>query len=274
MSEKPDQKMTRKELKAPDEFQKLGAQAMPFMVTHQKTIVMAIVGVVLIAGVFAVVNHISAKSREEAINEYAATLKVLQRPVNANPPAPKPAVEGEPTPPAEDPPFKTETEKDEAVIKALTAFRAKAKGSEAAANAALPLGQALLRVGKPAEALVAFDDYLKGSDPSDPLRPTALEGKGYANEEKKDFDQALAAFDQLARENKSDFMKGMGLYHRGRVLLLQGKSAEGAKQLVEVPNMAPNTAAARLAADRIALLASQGVAIPVATTPAPAKDGG
>jgi len=100
------------------------------------------------------------------------------------------------------------------------------------------------------------------------------EGKGYALEEKKEFDQALAAFDQLAKENKSDFMKGMGLYHRGRVLLLQGKKEEGVKELVEVPNMAPNTAAARLAADRIALLAAEGVAIPQAKTPLPTKDGG
>ncbi len=244
------------------------------MVAHQKTIVMVIAGAVLVAGIFAVVNHFSAKSQEAAINEYAAALKVLQRPVNANPPAPKTPAEGEATPPPEDPPFKTDAEKDEAVIKALTEFRAKSSGSRAAAGAGLPLGQALLRVGKPVEALAAFDDYLKGSDPTDPLRPTALEGRGYALEEKKDFDQALGAFDQLARENKSDFMKGMGLYHRGRVLLLQGKIEEGAKQLVEVPNMAPNTAAARLAADRIALLASLGTKIPTATTPAPSKDGG
>lgn len=273
MSEKSEQKMTRKELKAPDEFQKLGAQAMPLMVKHQQTIVIAIAGAVVIAGVFALINHFSAKSQEAAVNDYAAALKVLQRPVNPNPPAPKEPAEGDAPAEPEEPPFKTEADKDAAVIKALTDFRSKAAGSRASANAALPLGQALLRQGKPAEALTAFDDYLKGSDPADPLRPTALEGKGYALEEKKEFDQALAAFDQLARENKSDFMKGMGLYHRGRVLLLQGKADEGARQLVEVPNMAPNTAAARLASDRIALLASQGVAIPTATTPAP-KDGG
>ncbi len=272
MSDKPE-KMSRKELKAPDEFQKLGAQAMPFLESHQKLIVTAIIGAVVLASVVAIASHFMARSQAAATNEYATTLKVLQRPVNPNPVATKPA-EGEEPADVEEPPFKSELEKDEAVVKALTEFRARSSGSKAAANAALPLGQALLRLGKPAEALTAFDDYLKGSDPTDPLRPTALEGRGYALEEKKELDQALAAFDQLAKENSSDFMKGMGLYHRGRVLLLQGKSAEGAKQLVEVPNMAPNTAAARLAADRIALLASQGVAIPTATTPSPSKDGG
>ena len=161
MSDKPEHKMTQKELKAPDEFQKLGAQAVPFLESHQKTIVMGIGALVLIAAVFAVVNHLNSNSQLTATNDYAATLKVLQRPVNANPPAPKEPVEGETPAPPEDPPFKSEAEKDEAVIKALTEFRAKAAGSPAAASAALPLGQALLRVGKPAEALTAFDDYLK-----------------------------------------------------------------------------------------------------------------
>ena len=273
MSEKSESKMTRKELKAPDEFQKLGAQAMPFLVQHQQLIVFGIAGLVVIAGVIAMVNHFSNKSHAAAINDYATTLQVLQRPVNANPPPAAAPAEGVPAPIPEDPPFKSEEEKDQAVIKALTEFRAKAAGSPAAASSALPLAQALLRQGKAAEALAAFDDYLKASDPADPLRPTALEGRGYALEEKKEFDQALAAFDQLARENKTDFMKGMGLYHRGRVLLLQGKSEEGARQLVDVSSLAPNTAAARMASDRIALLASQGVKIPQAAA-APAQDGG
>lgn len=268
MSDKPEHKMTRKELKAPDEFQKIGAQAMPFMVAHQKTIVGGIVAIVGVAGIIGLVNELGSKSQDSARNDFAATLKVLQRPVNANPTPAK--AEGD----TSEPPFKSEAEKDEAVIKALTEFRAKARGTRSAANAALPLGQALLRQGKPQEALDALDEYLKISDSSDPLRPSALEGRGYALEAKKDYDQALAAFDQLAHENKSDFMKGMGLYHRGRVLLLQGKAEEGAKQLVEVPNMAPNTAAARLSADRIALLATTGMTIPTPITPPPSKDGG
>jgi tetratricopeptide (TPR) repeat protein len=271
MTDKQEHKMSRKELKAPDEFQKLGAQAMPFMVTHQKTIVGAVVALVAIGGIVALVSHFGAKDQQTATNDFASTLKVLKRPVNANPTPPK---EGAEDASADEAPFKTEAEKDEAVVKALTDFRSKAKGTRAAANAALPLGQALLRQDKAPEALEAFEEYLKSSDPTDPLRPTALEGKGYAYEQKKEYDQALAAFDQLAKENKSDFMKGMGLYHRGRVLLLQGKSEEGAKQLVEVPNVAPATAAARLATDRVALLVSQGVKVPQATPPAPAQDGG
>ena len=95
MADKPEHKMSRKELKAPDEFQKLGQQAMPFMVTHQKTIFFAIVGAVAIGGVVAVVNHFNTKEQEAARNDFAATLKVLQRPVNPNP---KAVAEGETAP--------------------------------------------------------------------------------------------------------------------------------------------------------------------------------
>ena len=38
------EKMTRKELKAPDEFQKIGAQAVPLLVQHQKTLVIGTTG--------------------------------------------------------------------------------------------------------------------------------------------------------------------------------------------------------------------------------------
>ena len=48
----------------------------------------------------------------------------------------------------------------------------------------------------------------------------ALEGQGYAHEGKGELDQALAAYERLERENKSDFLAGMGLYHKGRILTL------------------------------------------------------
>ena len=57
-------------------------------------------------------------------------------------------------------------------------------------------------------------------------------------------------------------MKGMGLYHRARILLLQGKTEEDVKQLQEIESAAPGSSAARLAVERVGVLASQGVKIP------------
>jgi tetratricopeptide (TPR) repeat protein len=248
------EKLTRKELKAPDEFQKIGAQAVPFLVLHQRNVVLGITGLVVVGGVVAMANYFGDRKEQAAKQDLGAALKTVEREVKAGDTT-------EPVP-GQDAPYKSETEKVQAEIKALNDFRTNHAGTRAAANAGLALGDAYLKAGQGAEALAAFDDYLKNGDSTDPLRPAALEGKGYAYEAQKDYPKALDAFDQLARETKTDFMKGMGLYHRGRILLAQGKTDDGAKALVEVPSLAPNSAAARLAQERISTLAAQGVHIP------------
>ncbi|MBX7096610.1 MAG: tetratricopeptide repeat protein [Myxococcaceae bacterium] len=246
------EKLSRKELKAPDEFQKLGAQAVPWLEHNGPKVAMGVAVAVVGFGVMATINYMGSRGQHTAQGELGSALKVLGRDVNAN------AVsDGGP-----DAPFKTEAEREAALIDSLNKLRGANKGNTVAASAALPLGQALLRQGKADEALPLFDEYLSSAAPADPLRSAALEGKGYAFESKKDYEKALAAFEQLSRENKTDFMKGMGLYHRARVLLEQGKTDEGARQLSEISNAAPGSAAARLAAERIALLTSQGVKVP------------
>lgn len=250
----------QKELKQPDEFQKLGQEAVPFLEKNGKQVAMGLGAVLAVGLVIAIAASMSGRGEEQAGREFGAALRVLERPVNANP--------GE-TKAGEEPPFKTEAEKDEALVKALTDFRSKHSGRKAAASAALPLAQALLRQGKADQASPLIDEFLSKSDANDPLRPAAYEARGYALEAQKKYDEALAAFDTLAKENKTDFLKGMGQYHRARVLILKGDTAGAAKTLSEIEAVAPNTAAARLAKERMTVLASQGVEIPKAA-PAPA----
>jgi tetratricopeptide (TPR) repeat protein len=243
----------QKELRKPDELQKLGAEAMPFLEKHGRQVVMSVGGVLVVGLVIAIGVTMSGRGEAEASRDFGAALKVLERTVNATSTEVKPG---------EEPPFKTEAEKDEAIVKALADFRAKHSGSKASVSAALPLGQAYLRQGKPDQALPLVDEYLAKSDSSDPLRPAAFEARGYALEAQKKYDDALGAFDLLAKENKTDFMKGMGLYHRARMLLIKGDTAAAAKTLSEIENAAPNSAAARLAKDRITTLVAQGVEVP------------
>ena len=251
-------------LKQPDELQKLGQEAIPFFEQHGRSIVLGVGAVLAIGLIAAIVSSVGSRGNEAAARDFGAALKVLERPVNAT------ATE---TKPGEDAPFKSETEKDEAIVKALSEFRAAHGGTTAAISAALPLAQAKLRQGKPDEALPLVEEFLNKADAKDTLRPAALEARGYALEAQKNYDGALAAFDQLAADTSTDFMKGMGLYHRGRILQEKGDTAGAAKAFVDVDARAPNTAASRLAKDRIALLASQGVAIPAAAV-VPAVDAG
>jgi tetratricopeptide (TPR) repeat protein len=257
-------KQEQKELKRPDELQKLGQQALPWMETHGRTVVYGVLGVGVLGLIIAIFSHLSEKAELNASASFGAALSVLDREVNATGAAKA----------GEEPPFKNEDEKDQEIINKLTNFRQQHSGQKAAVNAALPLAQALLRKGKADEAMPLIEEYLKGSDQSDPLRPSAFEARGYALEEQKKYDEAIGAFEQLSRENKTDFLKGMGLYHRARMLQLKGDLNGAAKQLSEIDAAAPNSAASKLAKDRMALLASQGVAIPTVAPVAAALDAG
>lgn len=253
------------ELKQPDEFQKLGQEAVPFLEKHGRQVVMGVGGVLLVGLVIAIASSMSGRGEAQASRDFGAALKVLERSVSAT------ATEAKP---GEEPPFKTEAEKDEAIVKSLTDFRAKHGGTRAAISAALPLAQALLRQGKADAALPLVDEYLAKAEAGDPLRPAAYEARGYALEAQKKYDDALNAFDQLAKENKTDFMKGMGQYHRARMLLLKGDTAAAAKTLSEIEGAAPGTAAARLAKERITLLTAQGVDVPKPAPVIPTVDAG
>jgi tetratricopeptide (TPR) repeat protein len=246
------------ELKQPDELQKIGETAVPWLEQHGKNVTVGVVVVLIIGAALSLASHMSAKGEENATVEYGNALRLLDRQVSATS-----------TATGDEAPFKTEQEKDDALVAKLTEFRAKNAGRKAASNAALPLAQALLRQGKAAEAQPLIEEFLKGADANDPMRAAALEARGYAFEAQSKYDEALSAFEQLSRENKTDYLKGMGLYHRGRLLLLKGDKEGGAKQLVEIEAQAPNTAAARLAKERIALLVAQGVPVPQAPAPAP-----
>lgn len=243
-----------KELKAPDELQKLGQQAVPFLEQHGKNIVLGVLAFVGIGGGVALVSHIQKRSAEASMYKYGAALRVLDREVNANAPAPSKT--------DDEPPFKTEKEKDEALVEKLSAFRSDNKGKKTAASAALPLAQALMRQGKAEEALKLADEFLKEADPADPLRPVALETRGYALEATGKVDEAVVAFEALAAENKTDFMKGMGLYHHARMLEKKSDLNGAMKRYAEVTSSAPDSSAARLAKERMGLLVAKGVAVP------------
>lgn len=251
-------KLTRKELKQPDAFQAAGAQAQSWFQERQKAILI-VLGVVLVGGLgIALATYLSNRSDQQAAKSFGDALKPLDRPVVADKsdtPPPTPA-EGE------EPPFKSQKEKDEALVKALTDFKSNNGGSKAAATAAITLAQANFRLGKLDDALAGFDDYLKVAPTDDPLRAAALEGKGYVFEAKGDYEKALAAFEQLGRENKSEFLTGMGPYHRARVLLAQGKKDEAAREFSSIATQFPNTAAARMSQERLSTLLAAGVTPP------------
>jgi tetratricopeptide (TPR) repeat protein len=264
------EKMTQQELKQPDAFQRVGSEARDWLVERQTLVVIG-VGVVLVGGlIVGLASHFSRRGEEKAAQELGKVLQVLERPIIATP-------EGAQLtpPPGEEAPFKSAQEQDQELVKRLTAFRNDHKGTRASATAALPLGKAEYRLGNHDNALAAFTDFLKDAPQNDPMRAAALEGQGYAYEAQQKYDQALGSFDEMSKVDAGGYLEGMGQYHRARILILQGKKEEAAAVLVKIPVDHANSAAARLAAERTSLLASEGVKIPPPPEPSTAKqDGG
>ena len=262
MAEKSEKMTTKQELRAPDAFQLYGAEASHWLEKRQQYIGLAL-GVALAGGLIAAtVHYFSARGEEKASKQLGEALSVLERPVVTG-------VELQPAAEGQEPPFKSDKEKDEAIVKSLTDFRGAHKGSDAAAMAALPLGKAEYRLGNYDQALASFGDFLGKARKEDPLTVSAREGQGYAHEAKGELDQALVSFQEMARLDAGGFLQGMGQYHQARILVAQGKKDEAAQLLSDLKTAQTNTAAGRLATERLAVLAAQGVKVPE-PKPAPA----
>ncbi len=257
-------KLTRKELKAPDAFQKVGGEASSWLLERQQLVIGGVLVALVAGGGAALASYIGERGNRAAARELGAALEPLSRPVEGD--SQTPAVSDAPA-------FKTEKEKLEATEKSLSQYVASHQGPSNT-TAQLPLGQVALRLGKYDEAIAAFDAFLKDTAASDPLRAPALEGRGYALEAKGQLDEAIAAFEKLAQENQTELLKGMGQYHRARILIQQNKKEEAAKALSEIPAVAPNSAAARLASERLAALTTEGVKVPPPAAAAAGQDGG
>lgn len=244
------EKLTRKELRGPDAFQKAGLQARQWLEDKQRLVAL-VAGVILLGGAgIALASYVSNRGETEASRALASALKLLQRPTGTGK---EPATDED-----AEPPFSSQTEKDEALIKELAGVREKYPRSRAAVAAELPIAEAELRLGRADVALKSFEVFLKASFADPHRRAQALEGEGYGFEAKGQLDQALSSFDELAR-SKSDFLGAMGLYHRGRILAEQGKKQEAADAFAQTSSSFPNSPAARLASDRLAVLAEQGI---------------
>nr|WP_217446400.1 tetratricopeptide repeat protein [Myxococcus sp. CA040A] len=254
------EKIRQQELRQPDTFQKVGADARDWLIQRQKIIGIA-VAVIILGGVgVAIASEVSKRGEEQAGQALGQALAVLDRPVEGVQPA---------QPGDTETPFKNVKERDEALVTALSDFRKEHGGTRSATTAALSLGEAQFRLGRFADAQTAFSDFLKGAAQNDPLRAGALEGQGYAFEAEKKYDEAIKSFEQMGAAGGGEFLAGMGDYHKGRMLIAQDKKDEAAAVLSKVSTDHANTTAARLSSERLAVLASQGVKIP-APAPAPA----
>lgn len=245
-------KLDRKQLKQPDEFQVVAGKALQWILNNQARVIAGVVAVAAIAlGAWAFASW--RESREEkAGSALSEALELASRPLAGE------AAPGEPQDS-----FASKGEREKAVIAALQKVRSEYGGSRAAQTAQAELGFHEQAAGDSAAAAKDLQDFLSSAGREHPLRAVAQESLGYALEAQGKLDEAKAAFEKL----REDGMPSHADFQAARLALLQGKP-DAKAQLEKVAKDYPKDQGIAREANERAELASLP---PPGATPAAAE---
>jgi TolA-binding protein len=212
------QKLDRKELKKPDEFQVVAGKVMGWVAAHQKPVLEGLVAlaVVLLGGWAASAYSNSRDSKAGA--ELAVALELSSRPL-ASEAQGQPGVET----------FPSKEERQKATLQALEKVRADFPRSTAAQTAEAQIGFLELKAGDAAGAQAALQAFLDGAPGGHPLRIMAQESIGYALEAQGKLEEARTAFARLAHDGAPE----RAAFQEARIALVAGKP-EARQQLEQV----------------------------------------
>jgi TolA-binding protein len=255
----------KEELREPDPFLKATVQLWDGVATHAPKIGIALAALVVALMVFAGLSAHERGARDEAGAALAKALQISERPVSKE----EPAAGDEPVDP-DDKPFKTDADKQTALIAALTDVRSHFGTSEAGIAALIPLGNAQLRLGKNDEAAQSYQAFLAQGPRDDALRSLAQLGLAHVAEAKKDWPAAGAAYDDLMKDAPHTFLKDLAALGKASVIEAQGQKQLAADAFQAVKDGYPGSEAAREATERLTALGLAGVH----PTPKASTDGG
>jgi hypothetical protein len=244
-------KIDRKQLKQPDEFQLLAGKAMQWVAANQARVAAAIVAVAVVTlGVWGFAAWRSSRE-EKAGAALSEALELASRPLAS-----------EATPGQPEDTFPSKEERSKAVIAALQKVRSDYGGSRAAETAQAQLGFQEQTAGDSAAAAKELQEFLSSAGPDHPLRFVAQEALGYALEGQGKIEEARAAFAKLHDLG----MPAQADFQGARLALLEGKPDAKAQLERVAKDYAKDAAVARAANERLELASLP----PPGATPAPA----
>lgn len=170
-------KITRRQIKQPDEFISTTEHALLFVKNHLKKITVGVGLVAVIAAAFVLFRVWEERKENEASRRLNLAMEAVQLANN-------PYREGSP---AE---VKNALTKMEEVIKAFP-------GTSSGTLALLYKGNIHLKLGEFDEAIKAYDAFLSKGVSETLYQLLALEGVGYAYEGKKDYGKAIEAYQKI-----------------------------------------------------------------------------
>jgi hypothetical protein len=246
------EKIDRKQLKRPDEFQVVAGKAVEWLAARRRQVTVAMVVVVVaIVAVWGVSSWRSSRE-SKAGAALSEAIEIESRPI---------AGEGQVQPGQET--FPNKDERTKAALAKLETVRADHGGTTAATTALAEIGFLKLKSGDAAGAEKDLSDFLGSAAKDHPLRPFAQESIGYALEAQGKLDGARAAFEKLREMD----MPARADFHAARLALIQNKP-DAKQQLERIGKEYPKEVdVVREANERLELASLPPVA---SATPAPA----
>lgn len=183
-------RITRKEIKQPDEFITFSARAIEFAQAHTREIIIGVASVLALSLLIWAVSAYSNKKEAQA-SLLLAQAQALLQPISTQ------AQAGQPVP--------AEAKSDpEAAAQALALLQDVAenyKRTEASRVARILLGQRYYEEGDYDAAIDTYEAFLKKANPKPELKAMAREGLAYAHEAKGDFAQAAVCYEELSKSS-------------------------------------------------------------------------
>jgi len=183
-------KITRKEIKQPDEFITFSARVIEFAQAHTRELIIGVASVLALALLIWAMSAYSNKKEAQA-SRLLAQAQALLHPISTEPEA------GQAVP--------AEVQADpEAAAKALVLLQdvvENYKRTEASEVARIILGQRYYGQGDYDAAIDTYDAFLGKASRKPELTAMAREGLAYAHEAKEDFAQAAICYEELSKSS-------------------------------------------------------------------------
>jgi tetratricopeptide (TPR) repeat protein len=256
---KPTHKKIVKELKRPDQFVDFWTHAwqrgVAFMGPRQKPAIAAGVALAVVLIGASLINfwdgtrHLDAARKLSRIQEIANAELLGEQEGQSSDSSDSAAKKDE------TPRFKTQAERQGAVLKQVDQFLAGAAAAALKAEALVIKGGALLAMDRFDDAIGAYQAALNARLDAR-LRFLAHEGQGYAHEGKGDLDGAAAAFGKLEADagEFGGFYRDRALYQKARLAEMKGDRSGAVGIYKQILTKVPDTDLKDEITDRLALI--------------------
>ena len=247
------EKIDRKQLKRPDEFQVVAGKAMEWVAARQRQVTLGVGAVIVLALAAWALSGWRSSREAKAGAALSEAVELESRPIAGE----GPAQPGQET-------FPSKEERTKAALAALEKVHAEHGGTTAGATALAEIGFLKLKSGDAAGAQKDLADFLGAAAKDHPLRPFAQESLGYAFEAAGKLDEARAGFEKLREMD----MPARADYHAARLSLMQNKP-DAKQQLERITKEYPKETEVVRAANERLELASLPPVQPVAAPETP-----